>query len=90
MKNFIKKSEVFGLLVLYKIKKGGPRVAFLFLSAVVETQSLASLHQPIVIYCMTVTRLTVIPLSVYTRTMYMPAVNCDMFMTYVSSLTSVS
>ena len=32
-----------------------------------------------VIYCMTVTRLTVTPLSVYTRTMYMPALNWLMF-----------
>ena len=36
----------------------------LFRRSAVETQHFASLHQPIVIYCMTVTRFTVTPFSV--------------------------
>ena len=45
----------------------------------VETRRGTSLHQPIVIYCMTVTRLTTTPSSVLTRTLYMPALNWAMF-----------
>ena len=55
------------------------RIAFPFFIGSVETVCTPSLHHPMVIYRMTVTRLTVTPPSVYTRTMYMPALNWLMF-----------
>jgi hypothetical protein len=46
-------------------KKGNPNgLPFHFFIGSVETQNFASLHHPMVIYCMTVTRLTVTPSSV--------------------------
>ena len=64
----------------YKKERQPKWIAFPFLHRFVETQNFASLQdQPIVIYCMTVTRLTITPFSVWMRTMYIPALNWLMF-----------